>query len=261
MAHDSRRSPFDWSPWLQGSTGWWGAGNAPTGMGMGWTTSRLLETLSSRLVGRTFTLRPGGHPLRFTLDAVAAEGVAGGDASPLGTQLPDVRIEAHDVHWRDLRCEWAEVRLRNIQVRLGPGTTLVAAPVRFTLRASGETLAALVAEHGRGARLQVTDDARFFARWSRHPDLGRVEVVPEVDGTRLSLRAVGLARGSRTVGLPVWLPPLGFRLPLPIERCSLHAVRASGDGLEVEGVVDELRFPLGSADPQALVRRLGDLSR
>lgn len=198
----------------------------------------LLEAVKSRLIGREIEVGKGKDRIRLTLSSIDTH------LSPVSTaagQADELTLAAEHLIWRSIHLPHVSATLRNVHTRVGARPALVCAPVEVYARITGEGLTMLLEKRMPKVRLEVSDTGRVFARLTRHPKWGAVELTPAVEGGCVLVRPAGIARGKRIWHFRRSLPSARLRLTLP-DAARIITVDGCAGHLAVQLRVDEWRL-------------------
>ena len=204
------------------------------------------------VLGREITFRIGSTEVTLTIVDLDVR------STPMGLmvgQYEDVRLVAERVSWGATRVRRLSIRCRNVHLRTGAGTTLVAAPVEIDAVLDEEELARWLGSRARWAQLSIGADRVARLSLADHPKLGHIEVTPRMDGAAVRLVPTAIVlRGRR---YPVRRSP-GLRIqPAGMPRGALLRGVETGQGeVSISAVVPEWRQPVSRALLGKLIERL-----
>jgi hypothetical protein len=217
---------------------------------------QVVAAARAELVGRTVEIDVGSATVSLVLRQIDLESSTLGPA--IG-QLGDLELVADDLHWNGTTIDHALARLRNVHLQPGATPVLVAAPVEFEIAIDAPEVHRIAASTAIGQRVEVFLDGDVASvRPLKRRRLGRldVELEPSPRHIDLVVRRVHAAdRWQFGRGLGV-LPRL--RVPLPeVLHNRVHAVDVDDGEIILRGHVAEWREPVGPAQLELLVDRLG----
>lgn len=241
------------------------AGSYTRGMGQladmfGFTPSAILREIVStarkKFIGRQAAFDVGTSTVSLVLREITVDSTMMGPA--LG-QLGDVELEATDMRWNEIDVERALARLRNVHVQPGSTPVLVAAPIEFEFTIDESTVHRLTrsSKIGRRVEIELADDVAYI-RPLRGRRLGHIDVVLEPAPRHVNLIVTHLHAADRVRirrGLGA-LPRLRISLPEALHN-RVHAVDVDDGRIVLRGHVAEWREPIGVAELEQLVDRLG----
>jgi hypothetical protein len=256
------RFPTTWSDWVSGD--WLAPATDIVNRMVGVATElaplatpqafigQLITQIEQRLAGRDLTLQTSKGEVRLVLDALRADPTSAGLA--VG-QLGDVELQARDVRWEDHAVDRLEMRFRNVHVRPGSDPVLVTAPIDVTVRAGQATVDDLVGPRVAKLTVEVIEDNVALVGLAGKERLGKVEVVPRIEGGKVRAVATGLRVAGRRIGLP-WggVATVAIDIPPLPEGFQVRSAELHGGQVVVHGMIDELRYPLVAAQLQATDR-------
>jgi len=187
-----------------------GSPMSPTSSGTIGGYGTVYTVLRRLIVGRDLSIR--------TADASVELRVTEFDAQPHARamsvgQFGDVTAVARDVAYGRYRLPQVDGVLRNVHIRPGSPTQLVAAPVELTVELPTTVLAQLMGTVTKRLGAAVDDNGIGRIWWSRQPRIGHLEVDATVVGATLTLRPLALVVLGRRWSLPRWLPRHCVALP------------------------------------------------
>jgi hypothetical protein len=178
--------------------------------------------------------------------------------TPMGLmigQYKDVQVVAERVSWGAKRLRRLTVRCRNVHIRPGLTSTLVAAPIEIEAVLGHEDLADWTNERLRHLSLRIGTDSIARVAIARHHQMGYVEVTPSLDGSAIRMVPTGLFVLGRRWALRRLPAPRLAPKGLPA-NLSLRAVEVGPEELSIHATVDEWREPLSLARLGKLAGRL-----
>ena len=214
------------------------AGQGPLSMGSRNALQVLLDGLRAGLVGRPVVVGAGASRVAFTLTSLEA---SVGHLAAASGQADDVELSAENVEWRAYQFVSVTARLSNVHTRFRARPVLVAAPIDLSLVVTGERLSAWLAHIVPALEFEITDSARIFARHTRRPHWGYVELRPTVAQGGLVLRPTGVGRGTRLWRFRRRIAPVRPKVALP-EDVRLTGIDLHPDRLEVNLRIDQWKL-------------------
>jgi hypothetical protein len=204
------------------------------------------------VVGRAVTFRAGRNTVTMTVSDVDLRPTAIG---MMVGQYEDLRLEAEQVTWGSIRLRRLSVRCRNVHVRPGAPSTLVAAPVEITAVLGQDELARMLGTRLRRVALTIGEDAIARATPAGHERWGHLELVPRLDGSTVALVPTGLVLRGHRWAIRRWrgIRLHGWHLPPDVY---LSAVELGPAQLTVHAVLTQWREPLSTSLLSKLARRL-----
>ncbi|MDX2381665.1 MAG: hypothetical protein QNM02_18120 [Acidimicrobiia bacterium] len=241
------------------------AGSYTKGMGQladmfGFTPSAMLREVVStarrQLIGKPVEFDIGTDRVGLVLEDLGVDSTSMGPA--LG-QLGDVELLAGDLRWNDIEVERVVARLRNVHVQPGTTPVLVAAPIEFEITLVEDAVRGLLRSSRVGQKVEVElgDDAAYV-RPLRGRRLGHIDVALEPAPRHVNLIVTDLHAADRVRirrGLGA-VPRLRVDLPEALHN-RVHAIDVENGKVVLRGHVAEWREPIGVAEVEQLVDRLG----
>lgn len=226
----------------------------------GFTPSAMLREIVStarrQLTGRSVEFDVGTSSVSLVLQDLRVDSTSMGPA--LG-QLGNVELDAVDLLWEDIEVERVVARLRNVHVQPGTTPVLVAAPIEFELWLSEMTVQQLTQASRIGQKVEIElGEDEASVRLLRGRRLGNIAVTLEPGPHHVNLvvtnvHAADRVRIRRGLGA---VPRLRIGLP-PVLQNRVHAVDIEDGRVVLRGHVAEWREPIGLAEIEQLVDRLG----
>ena len=210
--------------------------------GTGAAYQALFLTLRRVILGRTLTMNVAGEPLTMTVTEV----VSLLDPYLLISGRLDVRLTVTGVNWGERDLGYANVVLRNVQLRPGTPPVVSAAPVEVTLHVPGATIGSLLREARPSMSADVDDDGVARLHWARRPGWGNAVVDIDVDdGAVAAVRVIprALIVAGRHWKLPTRMPSYRIALTRLPPGAEITGVGLEPGSLRVASVLPEWRTP------------------
>lgn len=204
-----------------------------TSVGAGYRT--LFETIRSRILGRRVTIRLEHGAL--TMNVTEFQAPMELRSLSVG-QLGEVQVTAEDISWNGYALQRAHAVLHNVHLRPTTPPVIVAAPIEMSVEITPGVFDELLARLVPRVTGQLSADGSATLQWTAHPAVGSVEVVPQIDGSRLWLQPRAVVVRNRRWTLPGRVPPYPIRLADLPDGLKLELTRQA-DGLHVTGTLPE----------------------
>lgn len=218
----------------------------------------LFSTVRRLVVGRTLAVRLNAGEITLTVtefdSRLARPALAAG-------QLDTIRLVATDLRWDQGRLDRAVITLRNVRVRPGNPTQVVAGPVDMCLDVSAPVVDDLFRRVAPRFTGVIDADTTARLHWARRPALGNVEVDVRLDGSTLWLQPIGVTVRRRRWRVPAWMPARAVQLPDLPHNMQLTGIRSSPGALQVTGTLPEWRMELPRTGVEDILSQLNSVGR